>query len=376
MKKLVLALLVLAFFGFAIAEEKYEITEVDIFSLEKPPSSAQVSVYGVSLGDTMEEALRKTGKKPSDVRKGRAYYSLDVTDFTKTFTIDFSLNSKVVVSIRTGENFSDKLKGKTDEYFKRISDDRFWSIVEGCFGKPDFIHQVDVLKTYMLFYLEGFVFERMFSDNSMILTTEENVIFRAETFKAKKVGEIEKEIPRPKISTTGFRKVMWGMSAEQAKEIETAEFVKRVKGGGDFKGLDILFYTSNISGLDCAVVYYFADNMLTRARYLITEEHANENLYIEDFVKIKNQLVEKYGSPDRDDTIWSNDLYQDDPSEYGMAVSVGHLMYVAEWYPPETIIQLLLRGDNYNVSLWVEYIGEDFREFEKKIRKKAQEDIW
>jgi len=230
---------------------------------------------------------------------------------------------------------------------------------------------------YSMYYLNGFIFKRFMSSPQIMIGTKEWVLSDVVRSGAKKVGEADKDIPKPKMSSlAGFRKALWGMSKKQAKKIEVSEFVKEYKMSGELKGLDALLYKADVAGLDCAIIYYFAENLLTRARYLITEEHASTNLYIDDFKNIKSQLTQKYGAPARDDAIWSNDLYKGDPSEYGMAASVGHLIYVAEWYPQETTIQLLLRGDNYKITLWVEYTGDDFREFEKKVREKAKKDIW
>jgi len=378
MKKFgLVAILLIAMLNILGAQEKYELTEVDIFSLERPFLGIEVSVLGISLGDSMDAVLKKLNKKKKDLEKYKMGYYIDFED---SMRIHFSLDTKLVIEVTVKAGFASNLKGKTVEYFDLSSLERMKSFVEESFGKPDYVYHKAVagLVIHDTFYLDGFSFWFAPGEMKLAISDKDRLLSMVEIFGAKRVEKAEGtiEVSRPKISTTGFRKVLWGMSAEQAKEIETAEFVKKEKGGGDFKGLDILIYTTNISGLDCTVVYYFADNMLTRARYLITEEHTNKNLYIEDFLKIKNQLVEKYGSPDKDDTIWSDDLYKDDPSEHGMALSVGHLMYVAEWYLPETIIQLLLKGDNYSVTLWVEYVGADFREFEKMVRKKAQEDIW
>jgi hypothetical protein len=40
---------------------KYEITKIDIFSLENPWTSKEVSVFGVQLGDTKEDVVEKIG---------------------------------------------------------------------------------------------------------------------------------------------------------------------------------------------------------------------------------------------------------------------------------------------------------------------------
>ncbi|MFX0208651.1 MAG: hypothetical protein ACFFDT_21905 [Candidatus Hodarchaeota archaeon] len=391
MKKLVLGLFFLVFFGLVFAEEKHEITEVDIFSLGKSFSARQVSVYGVCVGDSMQEALVKLKKKPKDMRssfkrKGEKdkYYTLDLG---KAEWRILSEDNKIVDKIILFSNFKGRVKGKTAEFYEVLSDRRLKSFVEGCFGEPDWIYisNSEYFGVYQMFYVEeGFEFTRLLGKNQIILSTKDAILLEIEDNKVDDSGrllpkgkEVEEEIVPPVIeSKVGFRGALWGASKEQVKKVEISEFIKEDKVGGALKGLDNLVYKADVAGLDGMIIYYFAENLLTRARYIITESHSNKNLYIEDFKSIKSQLTKKYGFPERDDTIWSNDLYKGDPSEYGMAVSVGHLIYVAEWYPPETAIQLLLRGDNYEINLWVEYTSDALKEFEKKVREKAKKDIW
>lgn len=367
--------LIYLFLSLLIWAQPYEITEVDIFSLGKLPSGIEVSVQGVSIGDSMEMVLKKFKKKQKHVKtRGAGGFMLDVVE--EAFRVFFTDNH-VVSHMVLWVDFKGNLKGKTAEYFDLLSDGRMKSFLEGYFGKPDYVYQsTSGFEMYNMYYLNGFVFMRFLSNPQIMIGTEESVLSDVERWGAKKVGEAEKEIPRPKMSTVGFRETLWGMSKEQVKKVETSWFIKEEKGGGDFKGLDVLYYKTEVGSLEAVIICYFAENLLTRARYQITEEHASSNLYIDDFKNIKSQLTQKYGAPARDDAIWSNDLYKDEPSEYGMAVSVGHLMYVAEWYLPETSIQLLLRGDNYKITLSVEYTGDNFGEFEKKVRERAKKDIW
>ncbi len=64
-----------------------------------------------------------------------------------------------------------------------------------------------------------------------------------------------------------------------------------------------------ISELDCVVVYFFTNNLLTGARYYFTESHSNDNDYIYDYNSMKELLTKKYGEPTTDDDWWKDDLY-------------------------------------------------------------------
>jgi hypothetical protein len=173
-----------------------------------------------------------------------------------------------------------------------------------------------------------------------------------------------------------FRETTWAMSKDEVKKAESSEFIKEEKGSGAVIGLELLVYKDNIIGLDCFIAYFFAENKLVKGRYFIVEKHTNKSLYISDFVTIKNQLINKYGKPKKDDVSWLNDLYKDDPSDYGMAVSVGHLNYLTEWHLPITEIQLVLTGDNYKINLWVDYIAKAYKDLMNETIEKAKKGIW
>jgi len=357
--------------------QTYEITEVDIFSLGKISSAEEVTVYGISIKNSLKEALEKFNKKEGDIEKKEEYYFLN--GLPEGLVIR-SVDKKNIQAIFLHPDFKINLKGKTSKYYDLKTDEEFQSYVTECFGKPDYISQDSFGFVTTLYYLKGFEFTRFGTSNIYFtfgLMSKEDVILEAKDRGAKTLEEIKvEETKKIPLSKTGFRQTLWGMSKEQVRKAESSKFIKEDKLSGAMKGLDVLIYQDNIAGLDCAIVYYFAENRLTRARYLFTEEHSNNNLYISDFKMVKSQLSQKYGQPYRDDIIWSNDLYKDDPSEYGTAIAVGHLQYVVEWDSPEIYIQLLLKGDNFKINHWAEYTGKAFRKFEKKVIEKAQKIIW
>lgn len=384
MRTKILALGFVFLFPLFLWTQPYEITEVDIFSLGKLSNSEEITVYGISIKNTLKEALEKFSKIESDLehRGENAPYLLIVSP---GFTIR-SIDKRTIDSISLRNEFKDNLKGETSKYFDLATLEEFKGYITKSFGRSDYKqsdHIAGIWDKEIFYYLNGFIFERLFvgagSEPTILLelTSKENIILKATKNGAEKAGEIkEDKVGKMPLSKTGFRQTLWGMSKEQVRKIEASELINEDKLNGALKGLDIIVYKNNIAGLECGIAYYFAENQLTRARYLFIESHTNKNLYISDYKTIKNQLTQKYEMPTRDDTIWSDDLYKGDSSEYGMAVSVGHLQYVAEWDLPETYIQLLLRGDNYKITNWVEYSGKAFKEFEKKVLERAKKDIW
>lgn len=163
-----------------------------------------------------------------------------------------------------------------------------------------------------------------------------------------------------------FRKTTWGMTKNQVKQTETSEIIKETN--------EAILYSVKLAGYESFVGYIFVDNKLTRAKYLIIEKHSNKNDYIVDYSSIKNLLEKKYGIPKEHEKIWKNDLYKDDYSQWGFAISLGHLMYYSIWETDKTDIIFSLYGDNYKLNTVIEYSSIELKEFEKKAREKKNLD--
>ncbi|GAH71775.1 unnamed protein product, partial [marine sediment metagenome] len=98
-------------------------------------------------------------------------------------------------------------------------------------------------------------------------------------------------------------------------------------------------------------------------------KHSNDNLYIDDYEKLKETLTKKYGKPKFDKVTWDDDLYKDDRSHWGFAVSLGHLDYFSSWETSTTYISLRLNGDNYKISLVIAYESRELEEWVKRIEE-------
>lgn len=145
-----------------------------------------------------------------------------------------------------------------------------------------------------------------------------------------------------------FRNIKWGMSMAE---------VKAAEGETDLVTTDALIYDGlNVAGIDVMLIYYFNENdQLYSAIYSFEETHVNKNDYIYDYEKVVKALTEKYGEPINSDTIWKDDLYKDEPTEWGMAVSAGHMMMFAKWETENTNIAIFLSGDNFEISTMIGY---------------------
>jgi len=165
-----------------------------------------------------------------------------------------------------------------------------------------------------------------------------------------------------------FRKTKWGFSIEEVKSTETGTLIPELNKP------NMLGFTGTVGGLETLIGYYFVNNKLWKAAYIFSETHSNRNLFIEDYGIIKNILIEKYGEPINDNINWSNDLYSDDPSQFGFAVSLGYLSLNCGWQIGDTIIQMVLDGDNYKISHILSYTNETLKNLAAQEQKKASKD--
>ena len=165
-----------------------------------------------------------------------------------------------------------------------------------------------------------------------------------------------------------FKKMNWGMSQEQVKATEDKK--------PDYEDNTALGYKVKINEKDFYCGYNFLEDKLYTSGYVFTGEHTNENLYINDYKELKETLTKKYGKPILDKVVWKNDLYKNDEQNWGMAISVGHLIYGVSWETSTTNISLMLSGDNFKISLVIIYDSKELKEWAKQIlEEKASKDF-
>jgi len=165
-----------------------------------------------------------------------------------------------------------------------------------------------------------------------------------------------------------FRRTKWGMSKEQVKISEKNSIIE--------ENDEYLAYFGKVFSKDVMIVYYFANSKLVRARYIFLESHTNKFYYLIDYKSIKDVLLNKYGEPKYDRVVWLNDLYQDDYSEWGLAISIGHLIFGAGWETNTTEIEIYLVGENYQILHAIQYTSKQYKDLiDAEEQKKNKEDF-
>jgi len=156
-----------------------------------------------------------------------------------------------------------------------------------------------------------------------------------------------------------FRKTIWGYDQVQTKK---AEIDKPI-----YEDSNLLCFYGTIANLKCKIVYIFIERKLVRAKYLIKEDHSNKNDFITDYLKLKDLLNKKYGNPVyTNDETWKNELFKDNVQDWGTAISIGHLYFYNSWETEKSNISILLDGENYNISLSIEYSSKKYENLDSE----------
>jgi len=132
-------------------------------------------------------------------------------------------------------------------------------------------------------------------------------------------------------------------------------------GQEKINGLEVIRYKRSIMAKNCLVEYVFDNNRLVTARYNLLEKYADKNLYIEEYLKIKDHLVSKIGAPSADTVTWQDPTYKSNNTLWGAALSMGHLEYHAVWELSGTELQITLAGSANQVAFGAEFNGLKFK---------------
>lgn len=172
----------------------------------------------------------------------------------------------------------------------------------------------------------------------------------------------------PNDQPTDFRATHWGMSPDEVRASEKSKPKSdRQEGARSF-----LVYSDTVHGLACDVAYLFVKTKLVRTKYVVTETHACRSDFLADYQTLLSALKEKYGEPKEEQTVWKNDIYRNNPSEWGMALAVGDLQKFARWETERTSVMAIVTADNFNITLDVEYRSVSLRTLEQEVAKEEE----
>ena len=155
----------------------------------------------------------------------------------------------------------------------------------------------------------------------------------------------------------GYQPILeWGAAKDKIISLEG-----RPSGREKSNGLEVIRYKRLIMAKNCLVEYLFDNDHLVTSRYHLLEKYADKNCYIEDYLKIKDNLVSKIGAPRTDTVTWLDPTYKLNNTFWGTALSMGHLEYYTTWELSGTELKLKLAGGANQISFDAEFNGLKFK---------------
>ncbi|MFH1800600.1 MAG: hypothetical protein ABH891_07145 [Candidatus Omnitrophota bacterium] len=158
--------------------------------------------------------------------------------------------------------------------------------------------------------------------------------------------------------TEGYQNAKWGMSLEQVKAAFPNMDFKTDSDGTPF-------FLSTISGENVQIGFQFVERKLYQTGVLIQIKTTNKKTYISKFDEFESLLKKKYGEPKQKARKGSDNQFIDDAT----AISTGEGAYFSEWDTPESIIQLVLFGDNFTLGLMIRYECKALAVIAKKLNE-------
>ncbi len=158
-----------------------------------------------------------------------------------------------------------------------------------------------------------------------------------------------------------FEEMSWGITKKEVVESEGKPTSQSKAHGGD-----ILVYGQKVINLDCDIEYRFAANRLRQTRFHFAGESREEAECLDDYRKVKDALIRKFGKPDAEKMDWRDASYKEDFASWGMAVGLGQLELKSSWLTSRTEIVASLSGENGETSLVVLFTGLPLQDLARK----------
>lgn len=153
-----------------------------------------------------------------------------------------------------------------------------------------------------------------------------------------------------------FRQSFWGDSMAD---------IKRKEGKADEFNMDGIYaFTTYVAGLECLSAYRFTENKLTSGKYVFLNN--NSDNCEGNYNKLVELLTKKYGEPFSNDKKTTASKYKQKIYTNGELVRNGNMSFEAYWFTPFSTIAIFLKGEQYQISLNIEYYSNKHEEEREK----------
>lgn len=149
-----------------------------------------------------------------------------------------------------------------------------------------------------------------------------------------------------------FRNTSWGMTKQDVTASENKMDPVEINE-------NTIRYKTQLLGKNVELIYLFSQNQLAKAAYRLDDNYLNSGHFLNTYRKFKAALTQKYGPPTKDSTHWLNDTFRNVSHKKGLALSLGHTEYFANWETTISKIGIRLEAENYSILCLIEYWSKE-----------------
>jgi hypothetical protein len=159
-----------------------------------------------------------------------------------------------------------------------------------------------------------------------------------------------------------FRNSRWGMTEKDVTASEKTMVPVEIND-------NTIKYQIQLLENNVELNYLFTQNKLIGSSYKLNDNYLNSIHFLSTYKRFKEALTRKYGRPIEDRTNWLNDKFRYASHKKGLALSLGHTEYSANWETPSTVISLSLKEENYYVLCVIEYRSKEYTLLAENMNK-------
>jgi hypothetical protein len=149
-----------------------------------------------------------------------------------------------------------------------------------------------------------------------------------------------------------FRNTKWGMTKEEVTASE-------IKMDPVEINKNTIRYKTQILGKNVELIYLFSQNRLVKTAYKLDDNYLNSRHFLNTYSRFKAALTQKYGPPKEESTNWLNDTFRNVSNKKGLALSLGHTEYFANWETAISRIGIRMKEENYYVICLIEFWSKE-----------------
>ena len=161
-----------------------------------------------------------------------------------------------------------------------------------------------------------------------------------------------------KSSDYDFRRIKWGMSQEEVTSAEPSTPISKDK-------YEILYKTVILKN-NMSLIYRFYNDKLIGATYQLEDKYPRTEYYMDTYNEFNDALKNKYGDAIKNEIVWLDNTFKNNPDKKKFALSAGHLQYFSSWLTDKTRIKSILFGEFHNLILKINYISIMHEEISKR----------